>query len=423
MIDRRELVHALERRELADWVVIERDQELAAIDEVAPALRRSERRTRWQLSVASDVPSGRGTTRLAVDARDGSAEELVDQAVGLARAAIGPAWTTLPPAAPAKVTLLDPALTSRPLVDVAASTLHELRRPAGVTTSGAASALRERVVAQTKQGLRVEWSASLVRARVLVSIGDHSLELVREARRLGDLGLDAAVGDAARDLALVAGAVPATARTGTLVLATDAMLHDGLGVWSVFATQADAVVARQGLTRYRVGAPIAAGADKLGEALTLSSDGALELGLRSAPIGDDGEAVRRFVVVDRGVAVGLGLSPREASLRHLEPNGGVRNVIVEPGSWAGTIEALGGDVIEVRRLRGLAIDPYTGDASLEVALGIAHVGGTARPFVGGTVRLDLIDALAHARRAATRIRRGAYVGPSALAIAGAELLA
>ena len=79
-----------------------------------------------------------------------------------------------------------------------------------------------------------------------------------------------------------------------------------------------------------------------------------------------------------------------------------------------------GRVVELRRLRDLVIDPYTGDASLEIALGVAHGEG---PFTGGTLRLDLVDALARARRSSTRIRRGPYDGPSAVLIEQAQLFA
>jgi predicted Zn-dependent protease len=420
MIDRRDLVHALERRELADWVVIEREQELAVFDERAPGSRRVERRVRWHVAVADDVPSGRGTARVAIDAVDGSADDVVRQAIALARAAIGPAWPTLPAAAPAKVALLDPALAERPAIELAIAIARATRRPSGTVTTLATTVLREKVAAHTKQGVHGEWTAGVVHVDAIVVAGARSLELAREARRVEDLELEAALATAAADLELLAHAGAPAAGSCTIVLGADAMLHGGLGLWQAFVDQADAVLARQGLARYRLGDPVAQGADLVGEPLAIGSDGALPFGLRSSPIGDDGDAVRRFAIVDRGIAVGLGLSPREAALRHAEPNGGVRNLVVEAGTWAG---APTDKTVEVRRLRGLAIDPYTSDAGLEIALGIDHRGGVARPFAGGTLRLDAIAALARARRSATLVRRGAYVGPASVAIDDVELIA
>jgi hypothetical protein len=130
--------------------------------------------------------------------------------------------------------------------------------------------------------------------------------------------------------------------------------------------------------------------------------------------------VRRFPLVTRGLAAGLGLTPREAALRQRDPNGGVRNLIVDAGSWDERIAPDQIRVIEVRRLRGLEIDPYTGDADLELALSVDRATGA--PFSGGTLRLDLIDVLAKAKRSARTIRRGPYVGPAAVLIDRADLI-
>ncbi len=212
------------------------------------------------------------------------------------------------------------------------------------------------------------------------------------------------------------------------MLAADALLHGGgHGMWSVFAAQADGVVERQGLTRYREGMVVAPGADTIADPIAIASDGALDHGVRSAPVGDDGDAVRRFALVDKGIAAGLALTPREAALRTRpdvvrEPNGGVRELVVSVG--AGAIDDLPdrlGDAVELRRLRSLAIDPYTGEASLEIALGIDHRGGAPRPFAGGTVRLDLVAALARGRRAPVLVHRTPYHGPAWLDVGDAEI--
>ena len=43
-------------------------------------------------------------------------------------------------------------------------------------------------------------------------------------------------------------------------------------------------------------------------------------------------------------------------------------------------------------------------------------------ITGGTLRLDLVGALARARRSATILQRGPYIGPDAVLIDEAELL-
>ena len=420
MINRRELVRALERRRVSDWVVIERAQELALADE-ARGLQRRERRTRTTVIVHQDVPSGRGSARLELAAQEGSAADLVEQAVALASAAVAPSWTSVAPAAPARVTVADEALVKANLAEAAAAVLRSLRRPEGAAVSAAVEVLREQVAMESSGGARARWTASHLHADALVTASDRSLALSRDARRIVDLGLDGAVAAAAADLARLATAGAPVPGRCALVLTADAMLPDeGLGVWSVFAAQADGARERQGLTRYRLGAPIAPGADRADEPLGITSDGALDHATRSAPVGDEGDAVRRFPLIERGVCVGLDLSAREAARRGRDPNGGVRNLVVAPGTWDEAAPA--GRTIEVHRLRALAIDPYTGDASLELALAIDHRGGAAVPFTGGTVYLDLVAALARARRSAALVRRGAYQGPAAVLIEDAELI-
>lgn len=420
MITRRELASVLGRRGLADWVIVERAQDVASIDE-RTKVKRVERRVMWHVTVHFDSPAGRGSAHVTIDAVDGAASAAVDQAVALAQSSIGPAWISRPLAAPARVKLEDQTLAKQEPVDIAADVLKKLARPAGVAAR--ATVMRETVNVIARQGLRTEWTATLLACDALVAAGQHSLLIAREARQRTALDFDAAIAAAQQDLDLVAKAAAPTAGPCALVLATDAMLHDGLGVWATFASQADAVVERQGLTRYRERTPIAPGAEQVAEPLTITSNGAADYGVRSAPLGDHGDAVRTFKLVERGVAVGLGLTPREGALRGRDPNGGVRNLVVEPGGWSGEID--GNQplrIVEVRRLRSLAIDPYTGDASLEIALGIDHSKGSSKPFVGGSMRIDLVAALARAKRSARMITRGAYRGPDAVLIDRAEII-
>jgi predicted Zn-dependent protease len=419
VITRRNLASALAGHGVSDWVVIERAQDVASIDEAART-KRVESRTVWQVTVHVDSPAGRGSAHVRIDAVDGTASAAAEQAVALARSSIGPAWISRPLAAPARVKLDDVALARQPPLDVATDIVKKLQRP---DVSARVSVLRERVNVVGRQGFRTAWTATLLSCQALVTSSQRSLVVTREARQRAALDIDPAVAQAKQDLELLATATAPTPGRCSLVLAADALLHGGLGVWAAFVNQSDAVIERQGLARYRERTPIAPGAEQVAEPLTITSNGALDFGLRSAPLGDHGDAVRTFKLVERGIAAGLGLTPREGALRGRDPNGGVRNLQVAGGSWNGAIDSGATRVIEVRRLRHLAIDPYTGDASLEILLGVEHAGGKAKPFTGGSLRIDLIAALATARRSAQAITRGAYAGPDAVWIDGAELIA
>jgi len=440
VISQRDLADRLARRDPGAWSVVERVQDLAIADELR-ALHRRDHRTRLAITVHQDVPRGRGSARLDIDPFDGSAEDLVDHAISLALTAVGPAWSSTPPAAPAKVDVVDADLVKRELDAVALGTLAGLRRPSDLDITATAEVLREKITVIASSGFHTSWSATALRAHVRLATGNHSLALCRDARRADDLGLDLAVTDAAADLVHLAAAGPPPTGPCALWLGPEALLHrdphrdDDLaagggagagldhGIWAIFAHHADATVERQGLTRYRLRSEIAPGAAQIAEPLSITSDGALDFATRSAPVTDDAVAVRRFPLIDRGIAVGLGLSPREAALRHTDPNGGVRNLVIAPGSWPPGPSTTT-RTIEVRRLYALSIDPDTGDASLDIALGLEHRPGRASPipFTGGTVRLDLIGSLARARRSHQLLRRGAYHGPASVLIDRAELL-
>jgi len=417
------LVRELARRAASDWTVVERRTETASADQ-ATGERRREQRARWVLIVHDDTPDGRGTARLELGAFDGTIPQLVDQAQRLAHAAIGPAWVTRPPAAPAQIALFDNALGGVELPDAAAGVVHGVGRPPGSQIAVRAEVSRTEVTVRTAKGLRATWSESLYRASALVIASGRSMEVARTARTREDLGaFDAALREAVDDLGQLAVAAAPTPGPCALILGADALLaDDGYGVWAPFVAQADAVRARQGLARYRLGMAVAPGADQIAEPLSIISDGALDNGVRSAPLDDEGSAIRRFPIVERGIAVGLGMRAREAAFLRADPNGGVRNLLVATGTWDDAIPA-GERVVEIRRLRELSIDPYTGDASLEIALALDHDRGVVTPIAGGTVRLDLVAALARARRSAIAIRRGPYAGPRGVLIDRAELLA
>jgi len=421
VITRRALMSALSSRRIAEWVVVERAQEIAIADEVRP-LQRSDVRSRFTIVVHHDVTRGRGSAKIELASLYGDASDVADQAIALAEAAIGPTWRSTPPAAPAKVSLLDPTLERVPLGPVASAFLRTTVRPPGATVSAAIEIMRERVTVNASSGFHTGWTATATNASALIAIGGRSLEVTREARTLDHASLRHGLADATRDLMLLAQAAPPFAGRCALVLQSDALLHGGgLGVWSVFADHANAETERQGLTRYRLRSPVAPGAEQIADPLTITSDGALDFATRSAPVGDEGDAVRRFALIERGISVGVGLSMREAARRKTDPNGGVRNLVVKLGSWTGALPAR--RTIEIRRLRSLSIDPYTGDASLEISLGIERDGGTERVITGGTIRLDLVGALARAQRSGTPLRRGPYSGPASVLIDDAELVA
>ena len=196
------------------------------------------------------------------------------------------------------------------------------------------------------------------------------------------------------------------------------------GWWGLLAAQADAARARTGLVVYALGEEIAAGAAAAPEPLTVTSDGARAFGLRSSPLGAGGEAVRRFAVVAGGRAVGLGLDAREAMLRGVEPNGGLRELVVAPGTLAADDLGRGrGPRLEIVRGRWLVLDAGSGHAVLALELARLRDGAGDRWVRGGLLRGDGLAWMAHARRSREQGSVGSVHGPIAYGLGELEIVA
>ena len=334
VIDRRSLVRALGHEDLADWVVIQRDQELAV-----------DRRRRRSAPSSARAGSSRSTPtrrraaapRISRSMRTRQIPTSSSREAAIARAAVGRSGvgddsTGGTRAGRARRSGARDRRASRGRGDDreagAAQTGRDDRR-AGERSCARASACR-RARASTPSG-----SATLARVEALVTQGAHGLAIAREARR-GDRARRRR-GDRRRDRGSAAArerAVPYSPGRARWSSTADALLHGGLGVWDAFVTQADPVVARQGLTRYHEPAAIAAGAENVAEPLSIASDGALAFGVQVLAARRRGRCGAQVPARRRaGIAAGLGLTPREAALRQRDPNGGVRNLIVDAGSW------------------------------------------------------------------------------------------
>jgi hypothetical protein len=404
-------------RKRSDWSVLERvvRRGSATLDGV----RRIDDDRRIRLVVHRDVGRGRGTGVLELTGERGDdARAVVDDAEDRALRMIGPAWTTPAPAATARVELEDPELADPELelADVAARVVRGLVGAVDAEVGLEQHAVRLATGSTAGKGLRVKWTETRVTIRAVIGNGGRSGELIAEARRIADLDLEERVRRLIVDLGERATAVPPKPGTYAVVLHAAAHAHGGYGLWHALVGQADAALVRQGLARYRPGRPIAPRATAVDEPLTVISDGTIRFGVRSTPAGDAGEPVRRWQLVDGGVAAGLALDLREAALAREEPNGGVRNLVVPGGTTplAELVRPGATPVLEVRRLAWLDLDPRTGLAVARVAAGTLHDAAGHHPIAGGTLRLDVIAQLALARRSKEAAIEGPIHGPAAL---------
>lgn len=430
-IDRTSVERAIGARKLADWVITERRGERLSVGRAGAsggALWRSDQTEHLRVLVRRDLPSGRGTGIVSAQEHQGDAASLVARAVALAEAAVEPAWATPPPAAPARVELLDGKWATS--LELGATAMASALANAAVAANLAVERWhgelsREDLTLSSALGFAVSWQASryqLVAQLRPTGIASAPLVTVRRAgRRLGDLDLPAALAAAAataRARAQVASAGPAALPGEPVVLElgpdamnegmSEAARHDASGsslatargVWGAFIALADTVASRRGLHR--------AQERGLPSSLTVWSDGAMPFGLRSAPIGDEGEAVRRFRLWSDGAPGEPGLGPRAAALLGAAPNGGVRNLVINAGEP--DAQPASAPILRVHRLRLLQLDAASGRAELE--LGLAEDRERGAVYTSGACSLELARALAAAQRSPELVRRGDYHGPT-----------
>lgn len=436
--DAERLVKLLEKaRNVDEFVVVDRSGVRASATTGANAGRRRVDLHRLEATVYRDVRRGRGSASFIVPDHDtAAAAALIAAATSRAENAAGPAWTLPPPAAPARVSVADLTLGEAlvPDAEAIASQLAEAANEAALTV-GLARVDVERVAVSviTSSGFDNSFETTDLHVDAIVTNTGAAERVRAHARRAEDLHLaDRTAGAAERmadrsaatelepgtyDIAL---AGPALTLDVTGSISTNGSNHELYGWFGPIVAQSSASMARQRLTRYRPGQSIY-DIPATGDPLTITSDGTLDYGLHSRPFGELGEPVRRFTLVEDGVAAGLSLDLREAALRGVNPNGGVRNLVVASGATpaADLLTPDAAPLLEIAELGWLETNPRTGGFVAEI--GLAYASGPARtraPVVGGTIRGSIFDVLAAARLSKERAFYGWYDGPTVVRLSG-----
>ena len=419
------LVRALAaERAIADWSArarFTRARWVARGDAARGSSEGERTTTALAATIHRDTPEGRGSATFTLGPSDVVAEAL-RAALVRAGGAVGPPWRSPPSAAPARVVVADPAVETAALARVPGELEAQVvaaARAAGATVAEVRVEVAvEAVQVITSRDVDARWPETrfTVEARLLRD-GVYA-RLERVVRRREELAIGVVVAAAVDRALRRAKALETPAGRMATVLRADALLHGGRGLFEAIVAQADPALEHQGLVRYRPGQPIATGAVAAAQPLTVTSDGTLPFGLRSAPLDEDGAAVRRFELVGRGVARNLALDGREASLRGVSPNGGVRAIVVPPGTSPerALLASSGGPLLVVEAWSWLDVAPVTGHFRAAIALGrIIDRGGT-HDVTGGIVRGDALAALALSTRSQELVTTPEYHGPSAWAL-------
>ncbi len=356
-----------------------------------------------------DRKQGRGTA--AFSARHGeSISDRIKEASTRAFGALGPAWTLPPPSAPSRVTVRDVDDPAAP-AEIAEHVLSEFSRSLGTTTralSATASAELSAHRAIVSTGFDGQYSSANIELRAMLEFKNGApVPLALSIRRLADLNdvLDRELARARERSVDASDARPLSSGMFDIALELSAytpVADYDFGIWTPLVDQANAERVRAGISSHALGQPLLV-EPTTGDALSISSVGNLDYALRCAPFSKDGQAVRGFPIVTRGVATGYSVNHRDSALGAGIANGGVRRLQIAGGKESS--EELGRprvrplllvkavDSLTQTRAGGLLLEIASGELRQRDALGTMR----STPIRGGIVAGQLRDWLPRMR--------------------------
>ncbi len=407
-----------------EWVVREVRERHHSERITTPRVGAKRQEHRYHITVWRDRRGARGEARMLLAARDHA-----DFASMLAHAAdraffnLGPAWRLPLPAAPTRVQLADARLSEDP-ESVVAELSEIVREVRGVMPEKQSDAIhvQERLIRiRTSTGADFSSEETMISAEVLLSSQKAELTHLFEirVRTTADLDFRARL-DAAKE----AVNIRSTARELTpglydLVIAHRALLRAGGRMeahWlSPLAHHADAVMVRRGLARYRPGEPLFDHKTSSGDVINVDSDGSIDYAAQSAAFGFLGGPVRRFRLVDKGVAANLALGIQEASLAKKDANGGARNLHL--GSGSHTLDQLASGQrprLLITEMDWLEVNLQSGDIVAQI--GLIADDHSQKGVRGGTFSFNLFAALARLRISREMATEARMTGPAWIGI-------
>lgn len=400
---------------------------------------------------------GQASFRLGVDQLD-DYENALGAAAIHASSSLGPAWSLPPAAAVARVKVFDPPLLDGDpnfhlgrLIEVAeAAAAAERLQWARLEVSVEIEAIE--LAAST--GFRVGYRASMWTLRgSLGASGEANREEILEmaGRRVEDLQLADALAIANRRMRLraqlartaagqdVSASSPGSpqaapplgmggsSHTVDLVVPAAVLastVAGGAHGWlSGLVGLASEESLRLGLSAFVPGQPIRDNAQVATPPLSLVSDGTLAFGVYSAPCGELGEPVRRFTIIDQGVARETSLSSRLAARRGRTANSGARNLSLSLGDESESALLTPGKrpLLRVHSFALAEVQPRAGSLSIQLDLCEYLRDGSWLPVGGGSLWIDAVGAWLSARRANEKVRHSWYEGPTLVRFDAAAL--
>ena len=263
---------------------------------------------------------------------------------------------------------------------------------------------------QTATSVAVEWG--------LINRSDEQeTEALSEMtrRRASDIDIETEIALRAQGTIDLLHAAPATDYTGPVVLRSEALANFMCGDKviagnSLFAVLGSAQSKFSQLSKWEIGQAIFRG-EVRGDALTVWATRQLPYGTQSNLFDDEGLPAQRVLLVEDNVLRAFTAGQRYADYLSLPPTGAFGNIEVPPGKTA-SAELLAEPHVEIVSFSWFNPNPITGDFSTEIRLGYVVDQHGRRPFRGGLLIGNVLDALADVRWSSDTEFIGNYLGPA-----------
>ncbi|HMK08302.1 MAG TPA: metallopeptidase TldD-related protein, partial [Anaerolineales bacterium] len=164
------------------------------------------------------------------------------------------------------------------------------------------------------------------------------------------------------------------------------------------------------ISTWEPGASIFRG-DVRGDPLTVWSTRLLPFGSHAGGFDGDGLPGQRTLLVEDGIFRAYAASQRYAAYLAVPATGDVADLELSPGTVPAA-ELLSEPHVEIVAWSWFSPEPTSGDFASEIRLGYLVEDGNCKPFSGGLLVGNLLEALADVRWSAETAFHGSYQGPT-----------
>jgi PmbA protein len=158
-----------------------------------------------------------------------------------------------------------------------------------------------------------------------------------------------------------------------------------------------------------------------GDPLTVWATRCLPFGTRSDRFDEEGLPAQRVALIRDNQLVAFSANQRYADYLNIPATGAFGGVEVPAGQTRAS-ELLSEPYVEIVQFSWFNPDPITGDFATEIRLGYLVQDGTRKPFRGGQLVGNYLDALADVRWSAETGFFGSYLGPQTVRFSGLKLV-